>query len=306
MDEDQRALAVLAVRRVARKVARIFIRLDSYPYIAERERGEFRYYRALFLDALAGMERRAEAGELRLPGPGTFPACLPEGRVSLGLYIGSFDPFQMTNLAAVLRFLSEPGTGVSLVLVVPEGARSKAKPRRSEYRYRFDIMAKQLRGVFDPFVCPADLGEGEDTIGIGRRLIAALAGRSVELAHLVGSDILPNMARLIPDDLVWWNAEAAVHNVEFSYRVRALARRGAPDPTPSIEAIRAQGIPVDIDPRPIDLPSSTDFRRGGAFTIVFPTPAVIKHLEVVFRYSLDKPWGESALVPFKPEDFRDI
>ena len=303
---DERELAAQAAAKVRRKVRLVFERLDTYHWLSGRERAEFRHYREVFLEAVDGIEARARNGELRLPRKGAFPTCLPDGPVRLGLYIGSFDPFQMTHIAAALRFLAYPGTGVTQVLVVPEGARNPLKPNRSEYRYRFDIMAKQLRGVFEPFLCPADLGQDADTIGIGRRLIAALAGRSLELDHIVGADVLPFVAHLLPDDLSWWNAEAAVHGVDFSYRVRAVARLGAPDPTRHIDSIRARGIPVDYDPRFIELPSSTDFRREGAFTIVFPTAEVIKHLEVVFRYSLDKPWLGGRRAPTPPEEFRDV
>ncbi len=303
---EERELAAAAAAKVRRKVATVFSKLDGYAWLSERERAEFRHYREVFLEAVAGIERRGRDGELRLPRKGKFPDCLPEGPVRLGLYIGSFDPFQMTHIAAALRLLAYPGTGISQVLVVPEGARNPMKPNRSEYRYRFDIMAKQLRGVFEPFVCPADLGEDADTIVIGRRLIESLAGRSLELDHIVGADVLPFVAHLLPDDLAWWNAEASAHSVDFSYRVRAIARIGAPDPTPFIRSIRERGITVDYDPRLIGLPSSTDFRQEGAFTIVFPTAAVIKHLEVIFRYSLDKPWLGGKRRREADVEFRDV
>jgi hypothetical protein len=50
------------------------------------------------------------------------------------------------------------------------------------------------------------------------------------------------------------------------------------------------GVRADIEFIPLPIPSSTDFRTAGAFTILFPTERVLEHVEVLFRYGFNKPW----------------
>jgi hypothetical protein len=52
-----------------------------------------------------------------------------------------------------------------------------------------------------------------------------------------------------------------------------------------------------VDRHIVGAPSSTDFRERGAFTIVFPTDDILSHLEVLFRYSLNRPWMQNQGPP---------
>jgi hypothetical protein len=57
-----------------------------------------------------------------------------------------------------------------------------------------------------------------------------------------------------------------------------------------VKATRRMGVPVQVDPKPIGTPSSSEVREQGVFTIVFPTEEVIEKLEVVFRYGMHRHW----------------
>jgi hypothetical protein len=301
-----------AARRVAARVDEVFAALEHLPFLRPADRQEFRYFRRIFRADCAALDGRVDSGELK-PWPkravealqtaaeshrigsgkgGKPTACLalPPGRLHLGVFTGSFDPFQMTHLETALRYLARGVEPADLVAVVPEGAYSAAKPGRSDYGYRFDILRRQVDEPFRPFVVPVDVGRGQDTIGIVRRLIELLAGREVRLTHVLGSDAFPQAARWYPEDLVAWREAARRSDVKLDFDVFVVKRRRGDRIAETARRVRAMGIPVAIDPKPIGTPSSTDLREHGMFTIVFPTAEVLEKLEVVFRYGMHRNW----------------
>jgi nicotinic acid mononucleotide adenylyltransferase len=219
----------------------------------------------------------------------------PRYEINAALFIGSFDPFQMTHLATALRFLASDSAEAPVVFVVPEGHDNPSKPRKSDYRYRFDLLSMQVADVFDPLIVPLDIGEGADTIEIVRRFIAMFPGAKVSMTHLLGSDTLPFAAAMLPEDLRAWRDESERRRVDFSYTAFVVTREGSPVSVPDVEAIRRCGMPVHVDDEPIGTPSSTDFRENRTFSIVFPTESVIRHVEVLFRFNLNKPWSACGL-----------
>ncbi|HPG87822.1 MAG TPA: hypothetical protein PLQ29_14090, partial [Spirochaetales bacterium] len=226
-----------------------------------------------------------------------FPQVIrfPRYEIRAALFIGSFDPFQMTHLATALRFLASAAAGAPVVFVVPEGHDNPRKPRKSDYRYRYELLSMQVAGVFDPLIVPLDIGEGADTIGIVRRFIAMFPGARVSMTHLLGSDTLPFAASMLPEDLNAWRQESERRRVDFTYEAFVVTREGSPVSASDVEAIRSRGLPIQVDDEPIGTPSSTDFRENRAFSIVFPTESVIRHMEVLFRYNLNKPWSVCGL-----------
>jgi hypothetical protein len=76
----------------------------------------------------------------------------------------------------------------------------------------------------------------------------------------------------------------------FSYSLFVLKRDNAPVAPAILEQLDAQGIRYVLDQRELLTPSSTDFRKHNAFSIVFPTEEIIQHLEVLFRYRLNRNW----------------
>jgi hypothetical protein len=178
-----------------------------------------------------------------------------------------------------------------MVFVVPEGSFSRLKPDRSEYGYRYDILFRQAADVFSPFIVPLDVGEGQDTIGIVRRIISLFAGRELTLTHILGSDMFPYAAKWYPQDLEAWIPAAKEFGVELDLGVFVVKREKKKDDTAVLaRSVRKLGVPVQVDPKPIGTPSSTALREQGVFTIVFPTEAVLEKLEVVFRYGMNRHW----------------
>jgi len=223
---------------------------------------------------------------------GTAPSCLllPAGPIRAGIFIGSFDPFQMTHIETALRFLARGDRPADMVFVVPEGSFSRLKPDRSEYGYRYDILFRQAADVFSPFIVPLDIGEGQDTIGIVRRLISLFAGRELSLTHILGSDMFPYAAKWYPQDLDAWVPAAKEFGVKLDLGVFVVKREKKDNTAPLARSVRKLGVPVQVDPKPIGTPSSTALREQGVFTIVFPTEAVLEKLEVVFRYGMNRHW----------------
>ncbi|MBU0928276.1 MAG: hypothetical protein KKA67_11035 [Spirochaetes bacterium] len=282
----------------------VFDRLGAYSYLSTLDKGDFSYYRAFYLDSLREIDERIAEGALSPVDLSDFPQVVrfPGYDINAALFIGSFDPFQMTHLATALRYLASGGAAAPVVFVVPEGHDNPRKPRKSDYRYRFDLLSMQVTGVFDPLIVPLDIGEGADTIEIVRRFIAMFPGSRVSMTHLLGSDVLPLAVSWLPVDLKAWKAEAEAKRVDFSYKAFVVTRDGAPPVEPSVEAVRAMGLPILVDDKPIGAPSSTDFRENRAFSIVFPTEKVIRHVEVLFRYNLNKPWSVCGLGDAPPRD----
>lgn len=285
------------IARAAARTEEVFDRLGAYSYLSATDRGDFSYYRTFYLEALRRIDDRIADGRLEPVDLSDFPQVIrfPRYEIRAALFIGSFDPFQMTHLATALRFLASDAAGAPVVFVVPEGHDNPSKPRKSDYRYRYELLSMQVAGVFDPLIVPLNIGEGADTIGIVRRFIAMFPGARVSMTHLLGSDTLPFAASMLPEDLNAWRQESERRRVDFTYEAFVVTREGSPVSASDVEAIRSRGLPIQVDDEPIGTPSSTDFRENRAFSIVFPTESVIRHMEVLFRYNLNKPWSVCGL-----------
>jgi len=281
------------LRRVERRLYRVFDYLETLPYIGEDELRDFLFFRGIFDDCLERIDRRVSEGSLRpldirgLPGEILYASRAPR----VGVFIGSFDPFQMTHLAMALRFLGSEAGEADVLFIVPEGARDLRKPQKTDYDFRFDILRRQIARVFEPFLVPLDIGEGADTIEIVRRLISLHAGSALRLTHLLGSDVLPLAAGLLPKDLEVWRAEALRSDVDLELSLH-VGRRDPRHPLgPYAEAVRAMGIRIVVDREVIGTPSSTAFRNEGAISLVLPTRAILSRLELLFRYGMARPWS---------------
>lgn len=291
------------VNRAMARTEEVFDRLKAYSYLSPLDRGDFSYYRSFYHESLLAIDTRITDGSLIPVNLSDFPQVVrfPGYHINAALFIGSFDPFQMTHLATALRYLATPDGTAPVVFVVPEGYDNPSKPQISDYRYRFDLLSMQLKDIFEPFIVPLDIGEGADTIEIVRRFIAMFPGAHVSMTHLLGSDVLPLAVRWLPVDLKAWRAEAGLRCVDFSYEAFVVHRNSAPPVEGHINAVRAMNLPIQVDDKPVEAPSSTDFRDNHAFSIVFPTESVIRHMEVLFRYNLNRPWSACCLPGAPPQ-----
>jgi hypothetical protein len=276
---------------------RVFLQLDERPYLGEAERREFRRYDELFERDLARIAAKIASGRLTPIDLSDFPQVLnyPGYAARVGIFIGSFDPFQMTHLGAALRFLASDSSEADLVFVVPEGSANPTKPNKTEYHFRYDLLRLQLEGIFSPLVVPLDLGEGADTIGIVERLIDLHPGGHLKLTHLIGSDSLPTATLLLPEDLAAWRERARIRSVELDHGIHVEKRHASDEVEPYASAIRGMGSRFAVDEEIVDAPSSSDFRASRNFTIVFPSDAVLSRLELLFRYGLNRPWMTSEV-----------
>jgi hypothetical protein len=304
-----------AARRVAGRMEEVFSSLEHLPFLRPNDRREFRYFRRLFRASCLEIDARVESGIIRpwaknsveaittaaverFPRgksgtePVGAPRCvaIPGETIRVGVFIGSFDPFQMTHLETALRFLGRGERPADVVLVIPEGSYSTLKPGRSDYGYRFDILRRQAAEAFRPFIVPLDIGEGQDTIGIVRRLLTLFRDRKLLLTHVLGSDVFPLAVRWYPTDLEAWLPAARKQEVTLDFGAFVVKREKGDRIAPHARAARSFGIPVQVDLKPIGTPSSTALRERGVFTIVFPTEAVLEKLEVVFRYGMHRHW----------------
>ncbi|WP_304225309.1 hypothetical protein [Gracilinema caldarium] len=303
---------IKASLRVARRVDGVFSSLQHVPFLRSQDKTEFRYFKQLFLSALEKIDQRIILGEIEPWSRNEIKAlkeqvesCLPCHGINkpiqrcvvmnrrclrIGIFIGSFDPFQMTHLETALRALARAVPPVDVVFAIPEGAYSSLKPGRSDYDYRFDILRRQIEDAFRPFVIPVNIGKKADTIEIISRIIQILCGYNLELTHILGSDVFPFAAQWYEKDLAIWQPIAAAHNVNLHFRAFVVKRKKEDHLKKHIAQAIAQGVPVQVDPKPIGTPSSTHVRERGVFTIIFPTLDVIEKLEVVFRYGMHRHW----------------
>lgn len=279
------------------KTEEVFERLDAYSYMSDIDKGEFSYYRTFYREALFIIDDKIKNGLLQPVNLADFPEIIrfPDYNINAALFMGSFDPFQMTHIASALHYLASPDISTPLVFVVPEGHINPLKPKKSDYRYRLDLLSMQLAEIFHPFIVPLDIGYDADTIEIVRRYISLFPGAKIDMCHLLGSDALEVLSKLLTEDLRIWNLEAAKHGAIFSYTAFVIEREGFIATKEQVEAINKAGVAVYIDNSSIGTPSSTDFREKGAFSIVFPTSSVINHVEVLFRYNLNRPWSVCGL-----------
>ena len=283
------------LKRVARRLDQVFDSLDDLKYLGEAEFRDYNYFRALFDESLAHIDRKAREGRLKPIDLRGFPRELryPGLSARVGVFIGSFDPFQMTHLAMALRFLGSDECESDALFVVPEGSFNGNKPLKTEYDFRFDVLKRQISGIFEPLVVPLDIGEGADTIEIVRRLIGLHPGASLHLTHLMGSDSLPLAVSLLPVDLEAWKEKAKAHRVDLDLSVHIVLRNEDEDAKmpPLVQEMHRLGVRTVVDRTVIGTPSSTAFRSQGAITLVLPTEAILSRLEILFRYGMHNPWS---------------
>lgn len=278
--------------RLCHRVRRVFSSLSRLSYLGKEERSDYDYFQCLFGDCIRGIDRKIREGSL-VPRDvhSALQACRQaEPLPRVALYIGSFDPFQMTHLATALRYLASPKSEADLLYIIPEGNVDPRKPSRTDYRFRYDLLEAQLQGIFEPFILPVNLGKDVDTIGIVERLIGAFAGGPLRLTHIVGSDSLPLVAKYIHTDLERWGLSCASAGVALDFSVFVARRARYGSQAPFLREIRKAGVRVDVDMHRIGTPSSSDFRDDRAITIAFPTEAMLSRLEILFRYSMNRPW----------------
>ncbi len=292
---EGQSLASPAVRKVARRLGRVFDSLGSLPYLGEGDLRDFYYFRSLFEHSLARIDRKVQGGRLSPLDLRGFPQELryPGLSARVGVFIGSFDPFQMTHLAMALRFLASDASEADALFVVPEGSLDRRKPLKTDYRFRYEILKRQVSGVLDPLVMPLDIGDGADTIEIVRRLIGLHPGASLRLTHLIGSDVLPMAAALLPDDLEAWGEAARAHRVDLDFSIHVARRDRRSLLRPLAQAVRGLGVRMVMDRSVIGTPSSSAFRSDGAITLVLPTEAVLSRLELLFRYGMYRAWSRA-------------
>jgi len=281
------------VEQIARKLRKVFDSLPSVGYLGPNELADYRYYEALIAEALRGLDNKASSGAIKPLDLREYPKVLryPQGHARVAVYIGTFDPFQLTHLTIALRLLSSPANTSDIILVVPEGSGNPDKPNKTDYGFRYQIERLQLAGLFEPFILPLDIGAGADTIEIVRRIIAMHTGMRLELTHLLGSDVLPLAAKYIDADLEVWRRQASVSGVDFAHSMYITRRNPKGRLSPYLETIRSRGVKVHLERRIVGTPSSTDFRENRAITLVLPTEAIRDKLEILFRYNMNRPWS---------------
>ncbi len=280
------------IDRMAKRVRKIFDSLDRRSFLGNQDRVDFLYFDKFFSECFRKMDDKIRDGRLVPQDMRGFPhiSRFPGHKPRVGIFIGSFDPFQMTHLAMALRFLASDKSEADIVYVVPEGNFDPRKPRRTDYRFRYDLLDAQLHGVFEPFVLPFDIGEGADTIGIVNKLIEWHAGSELRLTHIVGSDVLPLVVKYIGIDLDSWRQSCTRCGVCMDFSGFVVRRNLGGSSADLLGAVRKAGVRMTLDRRRIGTPSSTDFRSDRAITIVFPSEAMLARLEILFRYSMHTPW----------------
>lgn len=278
---------------LAKRLKKIFESLPHLGYLGPLELSDYSYYESLIVKALFDIDEKAHRGDIHPLDTRDYPKIVryPDGIARVALYIGSFDPFQLTHLTIALRLLASPHNRSDIVIIVPEGSSNSGKPQKTDYPFRYQIAKMQLAGLFEPFILPLDIGASADTIEIVRRFIAMHTGMKLELTHLIGSDVLPVAARFIEEDLAVWRRQAAQSGVEFSHSVHVARRELRGEFAPHLGHIRKLGVPAYFEKSVMGTPSSTDFRQNRAITLVLPTESIRDKLEIVFRYNMNQPWS---------------
>lgn len=282
------------VDQLAKRLKKIFESLPHLGYLGPSELKDYTYYEQLIVKALFDIDEKASRGDIQPLDTRDYPKILryPNGIARVAMYIGSFDPFQLTHLTIALRLLASPNNHSDILIVVPEGSLNSGKPQKTDYPFRFQIAKMQLAGIFEPFIIPLDLGSNADTIEIVRRFIAMHTGMKLELTHLIGSDVLPVASRFMEEDLTIWRKQAALSGVEFDHSVHVARRTLKGEFAPYLDHIRKKGVPVQFERGIVGTPSSTDFRENRAITLVLPTESIRDKLEIVFRYNMNQPWSD--------------
>jgi len=278
---------------LARRLKKIFESLPYVGYFGAEELADYAYYERLIVESLYAIDEKAKAGLIRALDTREYPKILryPEGVARIAVYIGSFDPFQLTHLTIALRLLASAQNNADLIIVVPEGSANPDKPSKTDYPFRYQIAKMQLAGLFEPFILPLDIGADADTIEIVRRLIAMHSGMRLELTHLIGSDALPLAAKYIGADLSVWRKQAAQSGVDYTHSVQVTRRAARGSLVEDMNTIRGHGVDLYLERRVVGTPSSSDFRQNRAITLVLPTEAIRDKLEILFRYNMNKPWS---------------
>jgi len=281
------------VELLARRLKKIFESLPHVGYLGPGELHDYSYYEQRIVKALFDIDVKAAKGDIHPLDTRDYPRIVryPGGVARVALYIGSFDPFQLTHLTIALRLLASSMNRSDILIVVPEGSLNEGKPRKTDYSFRYQIMKMQLTGLFEPFILPLDIGANADTIEIVRRFIAMHTGMKLELTHLIGSDVLPIATDFLEEDLRVWRRQASLSGVEFCHSIHVARRQVKGSFFPYLKRIRSLEVPVIMEKSVVGTPSSTDFRENRAITLVLPTEGIRDKLEILFRYNMNQPWS---------------
>jgi nicotinic acid mononucleotide adenylyltransferase len=278
---------------VARKLKKVFDQNANTGYFSCAEIRDYSYYENLLIQGLDGIDQKMTSGLLVPMDLSEYPKIIraDRGKIRACIYIGSFDPFQLTHLTVAVRFLASEMSTSDFVIIVPEGSPDPAKPLKTDYAFRLSIARMQVEGILDPFIKVLDLGMQADTIEIVRRFIGMHSGLSLELTHLIGSDVLPIAAKYISEDMRIWKKEAQESGVDWRHCIHVVQRDEESAAKPYLEKIEAENVCAILDPHIVATPSSTDFRTKQAFTIVLPTASIRDKMEIIFRYRMHKSWS---------------
>ncbi|MFA5851708.1 MAG: hypothetical protein WC820_03340 [Spirochaetales bacterium] len=278
---------------LARRLKKIFESLPHLGYLGPLELSDYSYYETLIVKALYDIDEKARRGDIQPLDTRDYPKIVryPGGVARVAIYIGSFDPFQLTHLTIALRLLASPHNHSDIVIIVPEGSPNLGKPQKTDYAFRYQIAKMQLAGLFEPFILPLDIGANADTIEIVRRFIAMHTGMKLDLTHLIGSDVLSVASRFMEEDLSIWKRQAVQSGVEFMHSMHVARRELVGRNGLHLRHIRKLSVPVHFERSIVGTPSSTDFRENRAITLVLPTESIRDKLEIVFRYNMNQPWS---------------
>ena len=275
----------------------LFDSLEACPTWASPSSGTFTIS-APSSRTLARIDRKVREGRLVPLDLRGFPQELryPGLSARVGIFIGSFDPFQMTHLAMALRFLASDASEADALFIVPKARSIPGSPSRPITASASRYSSASLPASSSPFRAPG-YRRGRGHHRDRQRLIGLHPGASLRLTHLLGSDVLPMAAALLPDDLEAWG-EAAADTASTSTSPstsRAATGEAACAPSPRRYGASASGWSStgrDRDALEHGLPfrgsdHSRPSHRGRPLQA--RAPLSLRHVPVLVRRELDIP-----------------
>jgi len=272
-----------SVEAVGRKLKRIFDQNASTEYFSREEIRDYSYYENLLIQGLEGIDRRMESGALSPRNCRTTRESFAPttAKVRACIYIGSFDPFQLTHLAVAVRFLASELSNSTLSLWC-RGLPDPAKPLKTDYAFAFRLpncRSRHLRPLHQG-ARPRHAGRYDrDCEEVHRD--AQRAHARIDASHRVGRPA--GRRALYCAGHVDWRKEAQESGVHYLHSTHVVQRgEEAVDPS-YFDAIKNEGANAVLDTSIVATPSSTDFRTRQAFTIVLPTSSIRDKMEIIFR-----------------------
>lgn len=301
-DQDREHISHILIRLdlIRGNVQNVFEELrtnSEFNFLSSADIAEISQFKDTIIDLLSEIQTKVLNGKMRPwidfdisdSSSSTSPLTGAAGeKVHLAIFPGTFDPFHMGHLVAMLKHLADPNNTSDFVVTIPNSDRevkaNPSDPYKNPFSWRYRLMMEVLKD-FHPIIRLSDIGKSYRTREYFIRLLNKNIHHKIEITHVMGSDVLHRITgKPIQETLT---SMKVLHD-KIKYQIQVYQRKDEELSEEEIDTfMRENKVKVIVGhDNHADRFSSTSFRKKGELNIFYPT--TLKNFAVFFMY---KNWG---------------